>query len=192
MGFQQKRYNLIVAACKCNDALGIGINGTIPWRLRTDMKFFSGQTSTTTKENRKNAVIMGRKTWLSIPKKFRPLPNRVNVVLSKTLSKCPEGVDHLCDSLDNAMTVLSEGPIEDAIDAVWIIGGSAAYKEAMKSSLCHKIYLTRIHSSFDCDTFIPEIDLSRFQLVSDPSVNGERQKENDIEFTFEIYQNINH
>ncbi|XP_022106530.1 putative bifunctional dihydrofolate reductase-thymidylate synthase [Acanthaster planci] len=188
----QKNYNLIVAACRCKDSLGIGINGTIPWRLRTDLKFFSAQTSKTTESDKKNAVIMGRKTWLSIPGKFRPLPNRVNVVLSKTLSECPADADHLCHSLDQAINLLSEPPIANGIDAIWIIGGSSVYKEAMESSLCHRIYLTRIHAEFECDTFISEIDTSKFQQVHDPEVNSERQKENNIEFNFEIYQNVQH
>ncbi|XP_038058205.1 dihydrofolate reductase-like isoform X2 [Patiria miniata] len=159
---------------------------------RTDMKFFSTQTSTTAEKDKKNAVIMGRKTWLSIPDKFRPLPNRVNIVLSKTLSECPAGADHLCRSLDHAVKLLSDPPVADGIDVVWIIGGSSVYKEAMESSLCHRIYLTRIHSQFECDTFMPEIDTSKFKVVSDPAVSGERQKENDIEFNFEIHQNIQH
>lgn len=74
--------NLVVAA---SDVNGIGINGNLPWTLKTDMKFFAQLTTELhlhPKED-ENVVIMGRKTWESIPSKFRPLKNRTNVVLSR-------------------------------------------------------------------------------------------------------------
>ncbi len=79
--------NLIVATAK--EHQGIGINGQLPWRLSKDMKFFQKATTTLKIGNRSgnqdvsNVVIMGRRTWESIPAKFRPLPNRTNVVLSR-------------------------------------------------------------------------------------------------------------
>ncbi|KAJ3254043.1 dihydrofolate reductase, partial [Borealophlyctis nickersoniae] len=74
--------NLIVAA---TEAGGIGIEGRLPWRLRADMSFFARVTTHFGRQGSArppNAVIMGRKTWDSIPSKFRPLPGRLNVVLS--------------------------------------------------------------------------------------------------------------
>ncbi|EPB69647.1 putative dihydrofolate reductase [Ancylostoma ceylanicum] len=73
---------LIVAV---DSKFGIGKNGTIPWTLRKDMNFFVKHTSTTEDPAKMNAVIMGRKCWESIPEKFRPLKNRLNVVISRTL-----------------------------------------------------------------------------------------------------------
>ena len=75
------KFNLIVAAC--GKSLGIGLNGELPWRLKSEMKYFAETTSRTIDSNKINAVIMGRKTWESIPLKFRPLKNRLNVVLSR-------------------------------------------------------------------------------------------------------------
>merc|ERR1719225_2033744 len=75
------KFNLIVAAC--GKSLGIGLNGELPWRLKSEMKYFAETTSRTTDPDKINAVIMGRKTWESIPLKFRPLKNRFNVVLSR-------------------------------------------------------------------------------------------------------------
>lgn len=66
--------------------LGIGHAGGLPWRLRQDMAFFKKMTTNTVDSNKQNAVIMGRKCWDSIPVKFRPLSNRINVVLSRTLT----------------------------------------------------------------------------------------------------------
>ena len=70
---------VIVAATKAN---GIGVNGRLPWRLPGDMAYFARITSNAP-EGYTNAVIMGRKTWESIPLKFRPLPKRVNLVISR-------------------------------------------------------------------------------------------------------------
>ena len=74
------KVNLIVAAC---EGMGIGLNGTLPWRLKEEMKYFSKMTKSVSCSDKRNAVIMGRKTWLSIPEKFRPLPGRLNIVLSR-------------------------------------------------------------------------------------------------------------
>jgi len=74
---QSIKLSLIVAMCNLNR--GIGINGSIPWRLPKDMKFFAKVTTHTKNPSKLNAVVMGRLTWLSIPKHLRPLPNRINV-----------------------------------------------------------------------------------------------------------------
>jgi dihydrofolate reductase len=77
-----------ILACTHNG--GIGLNGKLPWRLKEDMKLFKTITTTIQNPNDKgklNAVIMGRKTWESIPMKFQPLPNRINIILSTTLNK---------------------------------------------------------------------------------------------------------
>ena len=75
------KFNLIVAVC--GKSFGIGNNGQLPWRLKSEMKHFASTTTTTKDTSKRNAVIMGRKTWDSIPRKFRPLKNRLNLVLSR-------------------------------------------------------------------------------------------------------------
>lgn len=80
------KVNLIVAGCKVNgneSLLGIGSNGSLPWKLPNEMKHFSKLTIGDGYCN--NAVLMGRKTWESIPAKFRPLPRRFNIVLTSQL-----------------------------------------------------------------------------------------------------------
>lgn len=72
--------NLIVAVDDCG---GIGRNGGLPWRLPAEMARFAKLTTSTVDSKKKNAVIMGRKVWESIPTKFRPLKNRFNIVLSR-------------------------------------------------------------------------------------------------------------
>ena len=77
---EQMTFQLVVAATR---KLGIGKAGSMPWKLPGDMAYFKEITSKTADPGKQNAVIMGRKTWESIPPKFRPLPGRINVVLTR-------------------------------------------------------------------------------------------------------------
>ena len=120
---------LIVA---CTQDGGIGKGGQLPWRIPGDMAFFKRVTTDTPsgEKERLNAVIMGRKTWESIPAKFRPLPDRVNVVLSRNSA-----------ALDLPTNVLSAASLHDALSTLdarmdieqsFVIGGAEVYKEALK------------------------------------------------------------
>lgn len=73
------RLTIIVAATKAN---GIGVNAGLPWKLSKELKYFA-QATTNAPDGRQNAVVMGRNTWESIPAKFRPLPRRKNIVVSR-------------------------------------------------------------------------------------------------------------
>ena len=80
------KIHLIVAGCILKGEstnLGIGLQGNLPWKLRSEMKHFTRMTKMTSNETMQNAVLMGRKTYESIPLKFRPLPDRLNVVVSR-------------------------------------------------------------------------------------------------------------
>ncbi len=94
-----------------------------------------------------NAVVMGRKTWDSLPERFRPLPDRKNIVLTKTPGSFPEGVV-TASSLPEAMR-LGEGSPE-----IFVIGGGKVFAEAMEQPECRRIYLTRIEGEFAADTFL--------------------------------------
>ncbi|XP_069792591.1 dihydrofolate reductase isoform X2 [Narcine bancroftii] len=118
----------IVAVCP---NMGIGQNGKLPWHplnFRKDLKHFQKMTSTPSVEGKCNAVLMGRKTWFSIPKKCRPLENRINIVLSRELKEKPEGAHYLACDFDSALALLDSPDLQDKVDLVWIIGGSALYK----------------------------------------------------------------
>ena len=116
----------------------IGAGGKIPWRLPEDMKFFKAQTTGHT-------VVMGRKTWESLG---RPLPNRRNVVVSRTLA--PGG-----GTLPGAVVVGSLNALEALPPSgdIWIIGGAEIYTLAMPR--CSELYLTQVKGQFDGDTFFP-------------------------------------
>jgi len=141
------KFNLIVAT-DLNG--GIGKDNMIPWHFKEDMKYFKSVTTETTSENKKNAVIMGRKTWESLPEKYKPLPNRINIVLSrKNKQPSVEGVFWLNDF--NQIKLILEKL--NNIETVWIIGGSSIYKKALEYFDISFIYQTIIFKKYDCDKY---------------------------------------
>ncbi|XP_075693903.1 dihydrofolate reductase isoform X1 [Rhinoderma darwinii] len=182
--------NSIVAVCPPGQ--GIGKAGTLPWPLlRNEFKHFQRLTMTPTTEGKQNVVIMGRKTWFSIPEKNRPLKERINIVLSKELTEPPKGAHHLAKSLDEALELLDTLELKDRVDLVWIIGGSSLYKEVMDKPVNQRLFLTRILQEFECDTFLPEIDLHSYKLLSEyPGISSEIQEENGIQYKFEVYEKM--
>ena len=146
---------------------GIGKDGNIPWTLRGDMAEFKRITTYSTNPILKNVVIMGRKTWDSIPTKLRPLSNRINIVLSHTKSEF-EGALH-STSLDNALEILST--IQNVnTENIFIIGGNSLYEESIIRKDCEKVYVTEIYKNFECDVSFPKIpdnyeitNVSKFQ-----------------------------
>ncbi|XP_062924628.1 dihydrofolate reductase isoform X1 [Mobula hypostoma] len=184
--------------------MGIGNKGNLPWhpvRLRQVMqkrdpfskefRHFQKMTSTPSVEGKCNAVIMGRKTWFSIPEKNRPLKNRINIVLSRELKELPNGAHYLVCDLDSALDLLDSSDLQEKVDLVWIIGGSALYKEAFESPASHRLFVTRILQDFESDTFIPEINLNKFKLLPEfPDVPTGIQEENGIQFKYEVYERI--
>uniref|UniRef100_A0A069DPL3 dihydrofolate reductase n=1 Tax=Panstrongylus megistus TaxID=65343 RepID=A0A069DPL3_9HEMI len=178
------KFNVIVAACENK---GIGIKGDLPWRLKKEMAHFTKMTSLTTNNDRKNAVIMGRLTWESIPSKFKPLKGRLNVIISKTLKETNYDNAVIFDSLNNAVHKLAQPPYTSNIENFWIIGGASLYKEAVLSDLCHRIYLTKINKSFECDTFFPDIPPT-FVEVRDNEVPTDVQEENGLTYEFKVYE----
>jgi dihydrofolate reductase len=108
---------------------------------------------------------MGRKTWESIPKKFRPLRDRVNVVLSGQVKDTGEERDGAVwvKSLDDAVRVLEgkrvggTGKGQPKVARAFIIGGAGVYKSALElpGGVANRVLLTRVHGDFECDTFFP-------------------------------------
>lgn len=157
-------FQIVVAATLQH---GIGVEGRLPWKLKHDMNHFKEVTSKAAPA-KSNAVIMGRKTWDSIPAKFRPLAGRLNVVLSRSAEAggaFPEGVQ-VCGSLPSALELLAGPEWSERIDFVFLIGGGELFREAMGSPLCEAIHLTEVAADVPCDTFMPPPDLRRFSVWS--------------------------
>jgi dihydrofolate reductase/thymidylate synthase len=129
---------------------GIGRDGEIPWdAIKGDIQFFKRLTTDTLDPSKLNMVIMGRKTYESIPLKFRPLPGRVNVVLS---SLYKEGVYTdivVCKKIDDITTYIQT--IQPTIETVYIIGGQSVYDQFLP--YCSKLHVTVIKKTHKCDRF---------------------------------------
>lgn len=170
--------SIIVA---CDQKRGIGINNKLPWNLKADLKHFSEITINPDKQ-KQNVVVMGRKTWESLPEKFKPLPNRLNVVLSRhDHLNLPQGVLWF-ESFNHALEALEEKKAD--LGEIFIIGGGKLYEEMIFHPACRKIYLTEIQDIYHCDTFFPEIP-SDFKKIFESKI----QEENGVSFKFLIYQN---
>lgn len=138
---------IMIAAAAENNALGI--NNDLPWHLPDDFKRFKKLTTG-------HKIIMGRKTLESFPK---ALPNREHVVVSRDPNYKPKFPCTLFHSLEEAVAY-----VKDEATA-FIIGGGQIYKQAME--LATKIELTRVHTKVEADTFFPEIDLDKWELINE-------------------------
>lgn len=128
----------------------IGRGGTIPWWLPEDVAHFKALTTG-------HAVVMGRKTWESIPDRFRPLPGRRNVVVTRNPDWSAEGAER-AGSLEEALRL-----VEDA-ERVFVIGGAEIYAAALP--LADELLLTEIDLEVEGDTFFPAWDRASFDEVS--------------------------
>lgn len=169
---------------------GIGKNGTLPWpRLKTDMSFFRSLSTNCPIEGKQNVVIMGRKTWFSIPPQNRPLKDRINVVVSKTMEQPPPGAHLLAHSVKEALDLINNTILSRSIALVWIIGGSNIYKEAMLMPGPMRIFITKILNNFDCDTYFPLEIMSKWKFMSDHQYSKiPTRQENGVPFKFEVYE----
>lgn len=156
----------IIVAAGENDA--IGKDNKLIWHLSDDLKRFKRLTNG-------HHIIMGRKTFESFPK---PLPNRTHIVISRQANyKVPDGV-------------IVVNSLEDAIDAAkndkqpFVIGGGEIYKQAML--LADKIELTRVHHSFEADTFFPKIDSSLWKETS--NTFHDKDENHNYAFSFLTYE----
>lgn len=149
---------------------GIGINNKIPWYIAEDFKWFKRHTTG-------KIVIMGTKTYFSLPEKFRPLPNRENYVL------CNECEYHKQIKEEGAKFFTS---IDDVLEFsenkdIFIIGGASIYKQFIEYT--EYLYITKINKKFKCDTFFPKVDYSKWKHV----YKSDEIKHKDFTYTFNFY-----
>ncbi len=130
----------------------IGDQNRLLWHLPEDMRYFRDTT-------RGNPVIMGRKTWESLPSAFRPLPGRANFVVSRNLAYQAEGA-RLCGSLDAAI----EQAQATRATEIFIIGGAEIYRQALPKA--DRLYLTEIEQDFVGDAIFPEFSASLWHEIA--------------------------
>lgn len=144
----------LIAAISSNNC--IGKNGELPWHIPEDLAHFKSLTNGHT-------VLMGRKTWESIPEKYRPLPGRKNIVISRsTAYEVPPGVE-VFDSIEHALEAHSD-------DDVYIIGGASMYEATI--GIADALEITHVDREVDGDTFFPDIDMSVWHEVSRKGHDG--------------------
>ncbi|XP_053956883.1 dihydrofolate reductase-like [Anastrepha ludens] len=180
------QFNLIAAVC---ENFGIGLNGDLPWSLKSEWEYFTSTTKRRRDTAKQNVVIMGRCTYLSIPESKRPLAERLNIVLSTTILpiELPDNV-LLFPNLETAMKHLEQVNVCENIETVWIVGGSGVYREAMFSPRCHRLYITRIKQNFKCDKYFPKIPNDFKQIEPDLETPTGIQEENGIQYEYTILQ----
>ena len=168
-------YKLIVAYCANK---GIGKNNALPWNIRSDL----GKFSKLTKGTGNNAIVMGKNTWLSIPKV--PLLGRENLILSRSLKldEFPEGLDisnvKIFKNIEELNLYCGE-----KFDEGWIIGGAQVYQDFLDKNLIDKIYVTYISQLFEWDVFFPDFDERKWSLVSEVH-------KSKTTYDFDIYDRI--
>lgn len=159
--------NIIVAYSRNNI---IGNQGKMPWNIPSDLQYFKETTMG-------SPIIMGRVTWESLG---RPLPGRLNVVISRNNNYSPEGAE-LVGDLQAAIDLAKEhAPEQD----IFIIGGSQIYTQALDLGLVDQVYATEIHSSIEGDASFPELDKTFWQEIS----RKPQPIDNDFDFDFVVYQ----
>lgn len=161
--------DIIVAV---DEKWGIGKDGNLLQRISTDMKRFRAMTTG-------NVLVMGRKTLESFPNQ-KPLPNRVNIVLTANRAYEAEGVV-LCHDLAELPQILKEYEGKQ----VFVAGGGSVYAQLLPQ--CEKAYVTKIYHTYPADTTFPNLEENpEWELTE----KGEVQEEKGIKFSFDIYRKI--
>lgn len=153
----------------------IGKDNDLVWSLPDDMKFFM---RTTTGHH----VIMGRKNFESLPDKFRPLPNRTNIVITRQDTYDAQGAA-VVNSLEDALAIARENGEQEA----FIIGGGEIYKLGLE--VADTMYITEVHGSFEGDAFFPKFDKSNWKEVE--RISHSTDEKHAFSFDFVTYERAN-
>jgi len=156
----------------------IGRAGDLPWRLKSDLALFKATTLG-------KPVIMGRKTWESLPR--RPLPGRLNIVITRDGSYEEEGRAKgalVCERFDDAIQIAREQAEEDGVDEVCVIGGADIFAIALPRAT--RLYITEVDAEVEGDVSFPSFDESRWTEVrreEHPAGDGD-----DFPFVFRVLE----
>ncbi len=156
----------IVAASENNV---IGSHNELPWNLPNDFKYFKNKTWGM-------PVIMGRNTYESLKKS---LPGRINIVITRKPDWHPDGV-YVCNNIEEAIEKAKESDAKE----IFVIGGGEIFKQTMDR--VSRIYITRVHTTVNGDTFYPEISTSRWKMVDAQSFPADEK--HNYAYTFEVWE----
>jgi dihydrofolate reductase len=149
----------------------IGLNNQMPWHLPEDLAHFKRTTLGC-------PVLMGRKTWESIPDKFRPLPGRANLVITRQPNWQAEGA-HVVHSLEEGLTLaLAHSP--EGKD-LWVMGGAEIYAQA--ASIAEEAVVTEIDADYEGDAFAPQLGAGWQEILRESHVSS-----TGLKFSFVTYR----
>lgn len=155
----------IIAAVAQNGA--IGKDNKLLWHLPADMRFFKETTWG-------HPIITGRKNYESIPSKFRPLRERLNIVVTRQTHYEAPGAT-VVSSLEEAVAVAEKAAKESGKEDVFIIGGGMIYSEALQKKLVNRMLITRVNTELEADTFFPLVNESEWSvnLIADQAADDQ-------------------
>ncbi len=166
---------LALVVARARDGV-IGKDGALPWRLKSDLIRFKAITLG-------KPVIMGRKTWDSLPRK--PLPGRMNLVLSRDGAFEPQGA-LVCESLNEALQIGREQAAEDAVGEVCVIGGAGVFAAALPRA--RRLYLTEVEAEVDGDVYLDALDEAGWTEVSREAHPAQDETEDQFPFVFRVLE----
>lgn len=167
-----KKTSIIVAMDAKN---GIGKNNDLMWHLPIDMKFFKSQT-----EN--EIVVMGRKNFESIPERFRPLSNRLNVILTRNKDFEADAC-LVFNNMEDCISALS-----NRSEKIYIIGGGEIYKQALELNLVEEMFISHVDCELDADTFFPMIEKEQWEINT--LQDHPKDEKHTYSFTIKHYKQI--
>jgi dihydrofolate reductase len=153
----------------------IGVDGKLPWYLPEDLKFFKRMTQA-------KPLVMGRKTYTSIGK---PLPNRLNIVVTRDTSFTAEGV-RICHELPAALELADQQATIEAAEEIMVMGGGEIYRQALP--FAQRLYITEVDIEVEGDALFPEISANEWREVQ--RVPGQ-PAEGQPRYDFVVYERFN-
>lgn len=196
------KFSLIT--CIHEQTNAIGKNNNLLFRLKDEMKYFRHITIFTNDINKKNAVIMGYNTWKSIPTKFRPLENRINIIITnKHYNEVNNEIKdnnfkdtYMFNAINDAILFLN---LKAQVETCFIIGGESIYKHFIEKGNIDRYYITKIMNniSYTCDSFLPNIDYLKLKQIDKDDIKCEKncleidtKTRVDVYYKFCVYDKI--
>ena len=178
------KFSIILAV---DDKNWLWKNNDLAWKISADLKYFKNITSSTTDLAKMNAIVMWRKTRESIPSKYRPLPQRLNCILTRGIKNDDIGspIDDFVLYFNSLERCLSELESKENIESIFIIGWANLYNQVLDNPMLDKIYLTKVKWDYDCDVFFDGIPDN---FIVESYTDGEI--ENGIEYSFWTYKKV--